>query len=100
VVNRTYNLFKDDKNLNKDIKIIGIGMGNSLDEIQSYRTSFKVEFPLISDTNKEIQNKLKMTVVPYMVLVDQKGKILLTHIGPIQNFDAFVSEIKKIYQTL
>jgi thioredoxin-related protein len=93
------NLFRDDKNLQKDVKIIGIGLGNNPDEIQTYRTSFKVEFPLIPDANKEIQQKLKITVVPYMVLVDKKGKILMSHVGPIENFDAFVSEIKKHYQT-
>ena len=98
MVNRIYNLFKEDKNLQKDIKIIGIGMGNSPEEIQTYRNSFKVEFPLIADTNKEIQTKMKMTVVPYTVLVDKKGKILMSHLGHIDNFDAFVGEIKKYLQ--
>ena len=74
-------------------------MGNDSDEIQTYRTSFKVEFPLIPDANKEIQKKVKMNVVPYMVLMDKKGKILMTHVGPIENFDTFVGEIKKHYQT-
>jgi tartrate dehydratase beta subunit/fumarate hydratase class I family protein len=97
VVNRIYNLFKEDKNL--QIKMIGIGIGNQTEEIQTYRTAFKVEFPLFPDTKKEIQEKLKVKAVPLTVLMDTKGKVLMSHFGPIENFDAFVSEIKKIYQT-
>ena len=99
MVNRTYNLFKDDKNLQKDIKIIAIGMGNSPDEIQTYRTSFKVEFPMIPDTDRAIQKKLNINVTPYMAVVDKKGKVLMNHVGPIDNFDSFVGEIKKLDQT-
>jgi hypothetical protein len=93
-------LFKEDRNLQKDIKLIGIGMGNQPDEIQTYRTAFKVEFPLFPDSQKEIQEKLKVKAVPMTVLMDTKGKVLMSHVGPIDNFDAFVSEIKKNLQTL
>jgi peroxiredoxin len=98
VVNRTYNLFKEDKDLSKDIKIIGIGIGAQPEEVQTYQKAFKVEFPLFSDTQKEIQKKLKVEAVPFTVLLDRKGKILMSHTGPIENFDTFVSEIKKNYQ--
>lgn len=73
-------------------------MGNSPDEIQTYRTTFKVEFPMIPDADKSIQKKLNINITPYMVLVDKKGKVLMSHVGPIENFDTFVSEIKKYNQ--
>jgi hypothetical protein len=98
VVNRTYNLFKEDKDLNKNIKFIGIGIGAQSEEIQTYQKAFKVDFPLFPDTKKEIQKKLKVEAVPFTVLLDRKGKILMGHTGPIENFDTFVSEIKKYYQ--
>jgi hypothetical protein len=98
VVNRIYNLFKEDKNLNRDIKMIGIGIGTKPDEMPTYQKAFKVEFPLFLDTNKEIQKKVKVEAVPFTVLLDHKGKILMSHTGPIENFDAFVGEIKKYYQ--
>ncbi|MBI4766297.1 MAG: redoxin domain-containing protein [Deltaproteobacteria bacterium] len=91
-------MFKEDKNLQKDIKVIGIGLGNQPEEIQTYRTAFKVEFPLFPDTKKEIQEKVKVKAVPLTVLMDTKGKVLMSHYGPIDNFDTFVSEIKKNYR--
>jgi peroxiredoxin len=99
VVNRIYNLFKEDKNLNKDIKMIGIGVGAQPEEMQTYQSAFKIEFPLFSDTKNEIQKKLNVQAVPLTVLLDHKGKILMSHTGPIENFDTFVGEIKKHYQT-
>ena len=95
VVNRTYNLFKDDKNLNKDIKIIGIGVGTQPEEMATYKKTFNVEFPLFTDPKKEIQKKLKVEAVPLTVLLDKKGKVLMSHSGVIGDFDAYVSEIKK-----
>ena len=98
MVNRVYNLFKEDKNLSNDIKIIGIGIGTQPEEMLTYRKTFKVEFPLFTDPKKEIQKKLKVEAVPLTVLLDKKGKVLMSHTGVIGDFDAFVSEIKKNFQ--
>ena len=64
----------------------------------AYKKAFKVEFPLLADQKKEIQKKLKVHAVPLTVLLDKNGKVLMSHAGPIGNFDAFVGEIKKNYQ--
>jgi peroxiredoxin len=98
VVNRVYKIFKEDKNLGKDIKIIGIGLGTQPEDMPGYKKAFKLEFPLFSDPNKEIQKKLKVPGVPLTVLLDKNGKVLMSHTGAIENFDAFVSEIKKNYR--
>ena len=81
--------------MSKDIKIIGIGIGAQLDDLAGYRKAFKAELPLFTDTKKEIQKKLNVQGVPLTVLLDKKGKVLMSHIGLIANFDAFVGEIKK-----
>jgi hypothetical protein len=95
VVNRIYNLFKEDKNLQKDIKFIAIALGNSPEEVQGYKDNFKVEFPLFADPKKEFQEKMKVKAVPFTVLLDNKGKIIMDHSGNIGNFDEYVTEIKK-----
>jgi len=98
VVNRVYKIFKEDKNLGKDIKIIGIGLGTQPEDMPAYKKAFKLEFPLFSDPNKEIQKKLKVQGVPLTVLLDKNGKVLMSHTGAIGNFDAFVGDIKKNYR--
>jgi peroxiredoxin len=98
LLNRVYNLFKDDKNLGKDIKMIGLGLGTQPEDLPAYKKAFKVEFPLFADPKKEIQKLLKVQGVPLTVLLDKNGKVLMSHPGAIGNFDGFVSEIKKNYQ--
>jgi hypothetical protein len=98
VVNRAYNLFKEDKKLSKDIRIIGIGIGTQPEDLPAYKKAFNVEFPLFCDPKKEIQKLLKVQAVPLAVLLDKNGKVLMSHSGAIGNFDAFVSEIKKNLQ--
>jgi peroxiredoxin len=95
VVNRVYKLFKEDKKLSNDIKIIGIGIGTQPEDLEAYKKAFKLEFPLFSDLTKAIQKKLKVPGVPLSVLLDKNGKVLMSHQGLIGNFDAFVMEIKK-----
>ena len=95
MVNRIYNLFREDKKLGNDIKMIGIGIEAQPENLVAYKKAFKVEFPLFSDPKKEIQTKLKVEAVPFIALLDRKGKVLMSHLGVIEDFDAFVSEIKK-----
>jgi len=98
VVNRVYNLIKEDKKLGSDIKIIGIGLGTQPEDLPAYKKAFKVEFPLFADPKKDLQKLLKVQGVPLTVLLDKNGKVLLSHAGAIGNFDAFVGEIKKNHQ--
>jgi peroxiredoxin len=98
VLNRVYQLFKEDKNLGKDFKMIGIGIGTQPEDLPAYVKAFKVEFPLLADPKKEVQKKVNLQNVPHTILLDRKGKILMSHAGFIGNFDAFVIEIRKHYK--
>lgn len=98
MVNRVYNFIKEDKNLSKDIKMIGIGLGIQPKDLEVYKKTFKVEFPLFADPKKEIEDKVKGKVkfVPLLLLLDKNNKVLMSHGGAIGNFDALLAEIKKI----
>jgi thiol-disulfide isomerase/thioredoxin len=100
IVNRLYNVIKEDKNLGKDVKLIGIALGVQPKDLEVYRKTFKVEFPLFADPNKEIEDRVKVKVkfVPLLVLLDNKGKSLMDHTGAITNFDGLLAEIRKIYK--
>jgi hypothetical protein len=98
VVNRVYNLLKEDKKLGTDIKMMGIGLGTQPEDMPGYKKAFNVEFPLFTDPKKEIQKKLNVQAVPLTVLLDKNGKVLMSHTGAIGNFDAFVSDIRKKHQ--
>jgi hypothetical protein len=98
VVNRVYNVLKEDKNLGKDVKIIGIALGGQPKDLEVYKKTFKIEFPVFADPKTEIQEKLKEKVkfVPLLLLLDKNSKVLMSHGGPIGNFDALLAEIRKV----
>ena len=98
MVNRAYNLFKEDKKLSKDIKVIGRRIGVQPEDLPAYKKAFKVEFPLFTDPKKELQKLLKVQAVPLAVLLDKNGKVLMSHSGAIGNFDTFVGEIRKYHK--
>jgi thiol-disulfide isomerase/thioredoxin len=48
-VNELYQLIEKDPDLKKDIKLIGIGAGNTSYEVGVYKKTYTVPFPLFSD---------------------------------------------------
>ena len=99
LVNQLFKSIQEDSTLKNDVKMMGIAVGCQPNEISIYKESFKVEFPLFPDPKKEIQKKLEMKFVPILVVIDKKGKILMSHTGPIENLDPILAEIRKNNQT-
>jgi peroxiredoxin len=98
VLNRLYNVVQKDAALAKDVKIIGICIGNSKTETDAYRKSFKVPFPVIPDEDSHILNAVQVLETPTMVLVSKNGKVLTSHRGVIQDFDGLLKELREIHK--
>lgn len=96
--NKIYKVIQDDPVLNKDIKVIGVGLTNKQQEIDIYKKTFRVDFPLIADPEKAIAEKTGIKDIPMTVLVDKKGKVLLSHLGVIENMDDFLKEIRELHK--
>jgi len=97
VANKLFNFIQQDPELSKDIKVIGIGAGNNQKEIEAYKSNFRVQFPLFSDVDFNIHKKIGEPRTPTTILVTNKGKVLLTHQGVMEDMDEFVRKLKKIH---
>ena len=95
IANQLYNSIKEDKELSKNIKMIGIGLASKSKEIAVYKQKFKVEFPLFPDPQKKVRIKSRVKHVPLTIVVDKSGKVLVSHLGVIRNLDAFLGKIRK-----
>jgi peroxiredoxin len=100
IANQLYRSIKKDKELSKNIKMIGIGLASKSKEIAVYIEKFKVEFPLFADPQKKAKTKSKVKRVPLTILIDKSGKVLMSHLGVIKNLDAFLGKIRKHHKTL
>ncbi len=96
IANTIYNVIKNNPKLSKDIKMIGIGAGNSLKEVKVYKTQCRVSFPLYSDPDFSIHKKMGEPRTPFTILATRSGKLSLVHFGPVEDVDAFIGKIREI----
>ena len=95
-VNKIYKFIQDDETMRKDIKILGIGINNNQKEVETYRKTYGVEFPLFSDSDEEVTQKTGIKNTPLTVLIDKNGKVLWSHLGLVKDADNFLREIRNI----
>jgi peroxiredoxin len=100
LVNRLFKFIREDKELNKNIKMLGIALENEPGDLAVYKEKFKVEFPLFPDPKKEIQTSSKVKFVPLLMVIDKNGKILMSHKGRIKEVDTFLGELRKRNKTI
>ena len=66
-VNRLYEKLQEDGNLRDRIKLIGIGTGNSLYEVDLFREKYSVVFPLFPDQDMSIARMLGVRGTPTFI---------------------------------
>jgi len=92
--NKIFKIIKDDPALNKDVKFMGVGLGNKQKEIDIYKKTFRVKFPLFADADKAITKKTGIENIPLTILLDKNGKILDSHLGVVDDVEKYVKTIR------
>lgn len=97
IVNEFYRKIENDKNLKEQIKLIGIGTGNSSYEIDVFRKKYNIEFPLFPDGDYSIHKMVGEVRTPYFIGVKigegEAHSIFYSKLGGIENTDKFISLI-------
>lgn len=91
--------------LEGELKMLGIGTGNSEYEVGVFRDKFDVSMPLFADPDFTVYNTIGQVGTPFFILAriqpeDQGLKILMVHEGMLQDPQAFLSEIMNRVQNL
>ncbi len=99
MVNELYEKMASYKTMGLEIKIIGIGVSNSQFEVEHFRDSYKVPFPLFPDKDMAMYKALKGSGTPGFLgvhLPDGDGAaIVLRNSGGIHNSDDFLKKLVK-----
>jgi peroxiredoxin len=91
-------VIQEDADLKKDVKVIGLGVGNTPKQLEAFKTKFRVQFPLIPEQTGETHSALGAPPTPAMIVATPAGKVLMTHGGVIKDFDALLKEIRELHK--
>ena len=86
VLNTVYSSVEDDPALKGKVKVISIAVGNTSNEIESFKREYKVLYPVLSDLPFIVHKALGNPRVPYTILVKKnvKGDVVIdAHQGEI-----------------
>jgi thiol-disulfide isomerase/thioredoxin len=96
-VNELYELMKAKENSGPKVKIVGIGASNSPFEVDHFRKTFNVEFPLFPDQDMSIYTALAGAGTPGFIGIrfddEKKGIIALRQSGGFYSAEDFLAEL-------
>lgn len=98
-VNELYRLIENNPDTKNKIKIIGIGAGNSSYEVEVFRKTYNVLFPLFPDKDFTIHKACGEVRTPYFMVVkineDGTHRIVHTQLGEYPGAEPFLELVLK-----
>jgi hypothetical protein len=96
-----YRRIEHNPDLKGKIKLVGIGAGNNLLEIEVFKQNHNLLFPIFPDENFKIHQALGETRIPFYIALKMNGdgsnEIVHTHLGGLTDARAFLNMMVEAY---
>jgi len=98
---KLYRQIENNPDLKNKIKLIGIGAGNTPTEIEFFRQTHNIPFPIFPDEDFAIHNSLGQVRIPSFIAIrmekDGSHKIVYTHLGGLGDTTLFLDSMVEAY---
>jgi len=98
-INELYRLIENNQDIKNKIKLIGIGAGNSPYEVEVFKKTYNVPFPLFPDKDFTIHKACGEVRTPYFMFVkinnDGTHQIVHTQLGDYPGAEPFLKLVLK-----
>lgn len=98
-VNELFQLIEKNPEMKKNVKLIGIGAGNSPYEVGVFKKTYQVPFPLFPDKDFEIHKACGEVRTPYFMVVkineDRTHQIVHAQLGEFPGAEPFLDLVLK-----
>lgn len=98
-INELYQLIENTMELKNKIKMVGIGAGNTPFEVEVYKKTYKVPFPLFPDKDFVVHKAYGEPRTPYFIVVkindDRSYQIVHTQLGEFPGAEKFLELMLK-----
>lgn len=99
-VNELYERIEGNPDLKGKIKLIGIGVGNTPFEVETFKKTYKIPFPLFSDRDYRLHKLLGEVRTPYFIVLKIYGdgghRIVHSQSGGFPGAEPFLELIQKV----
>jgi hypothetical protein len=97
-----YHMIQNDPELRDQIKMIGIFVGNSANEVDFFKESYRIPFPVFADEDFKIHKALGEVRTPYFIgtVKDRFGnyKTVHTHSGGFTEAGEFLDSVLQAFE--
>jgi thiol-disulfide isomerase/thioredoxin len=101
VMGELYNQIENNPQLRNKIKLIGIGVGNNLLEVEVFKQGHHLPFPVFPDEDFKIHQILGEVRTPFFIAAKMNGDgsadIVHTHPGGLADAKAFLDLMVEVY---
>ena len=96
-----YHQIENNPDFKGKMKLIGIGAGNSLLEVEVFKQTYNIPFPIFPDENFKIHQALGEVRTPFFIAIKMDGdgshEIVHTHLGGLTDARAFLDLMVEAY---